>query len=267
MSIAMNKMLSEIHFQIPNEILNLAYSVPNPYTNMVTSPDDAIMTQVIRGRLMVDLNLASQEMLYIPLNKCKRLYSDTLKASYYIPKELTDGRSIISVHSLLSSNQYYGSTNIVNHGVTSNSLMNQANHIMNSLDDANIRQTAHMELIGENTILIHEGMLHEINIMLTVIVENDANLTNINPKTILKLSHMAVLVTKAHIYNTLIVRLNKGAIYAGHELSVIKDIIEDYKDAENEYREYYNTVWKKVAFMNNEKSMHQYIGAMMGNTV
>ena len=268
MSAALNKMLSEISFRIPREILNIAFTDRNNFNNIVTTLDDKISTEVIRKKVMVDLNLASQEALYIPLDYCTLLYQDSVKTAFYIPKSRTNGRSIVSVLGMLSGYHIHGDalyTNINDIGVSST--LNSSVNIMNSLENVNIRQTARIDLIGENTILIDEGLIENLATNIHVIVENDANLNNINPRSYMTLANVAVLATKAYIYNTMVVQINKGQLYSGHELSVIKDIVDEYKDAEEQYQEYYNTVVKKVMFMNNEKTFNAYITSMFGNTI
>ena len=267
MASAMNKLMSEIHFQIPREILNLAFKNTNYYNNTVNGIDDTIMTNVIRKRLMVDLNLSSQETLVVELANCELLFHDTVKTAFHIPKSLTDGRSIVSVLSMLSGYHMHGDSMLTNHQLTGSSVLDNSINLMNSLDNVNIRQTARIDLIGENTILIDQGMLDNLAINVSVIVENEDNLNNINPRAFGKLAHLAVLVTKAYIYNSMVVQINKGVLYNGHELGIIKDIVDEYKDAEEAYREYYDTVWKKVAFMQNEKSMDKFITSMFGSVV
>jgi len=264
---AINKLLSEIKFQIPSDILNLAFMDTQNYRNTVTSIDDQIMTDVIRKRLMVDLNLSSQETLNVPLQSCTLLYHDTVKTAYQIPKSITNGRSIVSVHNMLSGYHMHGDSMLTNHQLSGSTILDNSIGLMNSLDNVNLRQTSRVDLIGENTVLIDMGMLDNLAANISVVVENDYNLNNINPRAYGALSHLAVLITKAYIYNTMVVKINKGQIYAGHELSIIKDIVDEYKDAEELYREYYNTVWKKIAFMQNNHNMDKFITSMFGNVI
>jgi len=262
-----NNLLSEIKFRIPLDVLQLTFRERQNYRNIVTSLDDKIMTEVIRKRLMVDLNLASQETINVALQSCQLLYHDTVKTAYFIPKELTGGRSIVSALSMMSGYHMHGDTMLSNHQLSGSSLLDNSISLMNSLDNVNIRQTARIDLIGENTVLIDMGMLDNLAVNLVVVVENDINLNNINPRAFGALSTLAVLIMKAYIYNTMVIRVNEGELYSGHEISVIKDIIYDYKDAEEQYQEYYETTWKKIAFMQNGHNMDKFITSMFGNQI
>lgn len=264
---AINILMNEVHFRIPKEIINLAFTQNTSYRNPSTSVDDEITTEVLRKRVMVDLNLASQETINVPLQFCELIFSDVSKTAFFIPKSLTSGRSIISVHNTLSNYYMNGEINLGTRPNSSgSSVLDKALNISNGLDNVYLTQTSRIDLIGENTILIDEGMINNVAMSVTVVLENDYNLNNINPRAFKILAEGFVHAVKAHIYNTIIINLNRGAVYAGHEISIIKDIIEEYKDANTEYDEWYKTRWKKAAFTQNDKAMDKYVSMMLGNT-
>jgi len=259
-------MLNEMYFNIPREIINLAFTQNNNYRNPSTSVDEEITTEVLRKRVLVDLNLASQETVNIPLQFCELVYRDISKIAYFIPKTLTNGRSIISVHNTLSNFYMNGDIALSNRSdVFGSSILDTALKMQSNLDSVNITQTSRIDLIGENTILIDEGLISDMAVSVTVVLENDSNLNNINPRAIKVLAEGFVLAVKAHIYVNTIINLNKGMVYGGHELSIIKDIIDEYKDSNQEYNEWYKTKWKKAAFTQNDKSMDKYVSMMIGN--
>ena len=265
---AINVLLNEMYFNIPREIINLAFTQNNNYRNPSTTVDDEITTEVLRKRVMVDLNLASQETVNIPLQFCETVYRDISKVAYFIPKTLTNGRSIISVHNTLSN--FYMNGDIAMDQQSSlhgSSILGQALNIRNNLDSVSITQTARIDLIGENTILIDEGIISDMAVSVTAVLENDTNLNNINPRAFKVLAEGFVLAVKAHIYTNTIITLNKGIVYAGHELSIIKDIIDEYREANQDYNEWYKTKWKKAAFTQNDKAMEKYVSMMLGNVM
>ena len=265
---AINVLLNEMYFNIPREIINLAFTQNNNYRNPSTTVDDEITTEVLRKRVMVDLNLASQETVNIPLQFCETVYRDISKVAYFIPKTLTNGRSIISVHNTLSN--FYMNGDIAMSGrsdVEGSSILDNALTLRNNLDSVNITQTARIDLIGENTILIDEGIISDMAVSVTAVLENDTNLNNINPRAFKVLAEGFVLAVKAHIYTNTIITLNKGIVYAGHELSIIKDIIDEYREANQDYNEWYKTKWKKAAFTQNDKAMEKYVSMMLGNAM
>lgn len=133
---------------------------------------------------------------------------------------------------------------------------------MNALSDLNIVQTSRLEVIGENTILVVDPMYIGGNGILKCTVENPKNLENINPRSYMAFSALVVIAAKAYIYNRLRVPLDKGYVTGGHELSVVKEIVESYSDAASIYLEEI-LKWKKVAFLNNNISKASFIQSMM----
>ena len=48
--------------------------------------------------------------------------------------------------------------------------------------------------------------------------------------------------------------MDKAQLYGGQELGAIKDVVDGYSDAEEQYQEFLETTWKKVSFMNDTNS-------------
>jgi len=264
-----SKILDEIKFTIPIEILNIVFSSDKLYGNNNSSIDNNILTTVLRPRLFIDLDIASHETIMINFLDCEILHSDLISTVIKVPNRLLNGRKIISPMALMVGYMDQ-STNEGNYGYnssTGNSILDQSLIVMDSINNNVTNELTEMELIADNTILVRRGMLVNVPMTLTLVISNDANLSNINVKVYKKLATMAVLCVKSYIRNNLIVKLNKGALYGGHDLDVINRIVDQYESSEEEYQTYYNEVWKKVSFMQNEKNMHDHITAMVGNVM
>lgn len=260
---AITKAISEIKFQIPLEILNLGFKEYSTKINQIISLDERIMSEFIRPRLLVDCNLVGGIETRIDLNRCKITALDNREFILEIPKTLTNNKNIITALSLVSNVVYSQSMSYPG----SSPMESVANNMMNNLSTENVVQTSRLEVIGDNVILVQDPNMHLMNGVLRCMVANNTNLENINPRSYLALSELAVRGAKSFIRNKLLVKLNQGYIYGGHELGIIKEIIDEYSDAEEMYKEYRETTWKKVAYMNNSDSMSRYIKGMLGNTL
>lgn len=256
-------MLNEIKHTIPSHILNLAFE--NKTFRVVTSIDDRIMNNVIRARLMPHLNVASQESLLVYRGDCQVVTNNEYETVYRVPKRVTGGRAIVNVTILADGSGLYSASNGVYAGTSDIQAFGQK--MMNNIGTLNLVQTAKIDLIAENTILVYDSSVEAGDFYFNVILENDANLTNINPRAYIELSKLAVLITKAYIYNKVVVELEKNQLYQGHELGIVREIINEYNTAEDDYLEYYDTVWRKVAFMQNSQNMDKYIRLMTGNHI
>lgn len=261
---AMLFMTNEIQAQIPRYVLELAFI--NTNYRKVTSLSERIMNNVIRARLMTHLNLASQETIQVPSSVCEVVVQNDDEAVYRVPKSMLGGRSIVSALVMADGANTYHSQNFSSDPAYSGLQLDGAKAAGN-LSTLDIVQTAKLDLIGDNTILVYENSFNYGEFYFKVAVENDVNLTNINPRSYKHLGRLAVLITKAYIYNELVVEMGKGHIFNGHELNIVNEIIDRYADAEELYQQYYDEHWEKVAFMNNSSNMHDFITAMFGNTI
>lgn len=263
MGSAITNAINEIKFSIPPEILNIAFSEYSNYGNNVISLDERIMNSVIRPRVLVDANLVGGVQIGVGLNSCHISYLNNREFIADIPKELTNGRSIMTVLGLVSNVMYNQATSFQD----MTSAMSSSINMMNNLGSENIVQTAKLELIGDNVILIQDPTIHLMNGIVRCVIENNSNMENINPRSYNAFSKLCILAVKAYIYNTTIVKLDKGYVYGGHDLGIVKDIIESYSDAHAEYSEYLQLTWKKIAFMNDSNSMTRYIKMQLSNTL
>jgi len=260
---AINKALQEVHFQTPHEVLNICYVENNQVLNQAATIDERLMTTVIRPRVLVDCNLVGGVETKVALNRANITNLSTFEFLVNIPKDQTAGRSIISVLSLVSNVVYNQALGFNETPAALSASMN----MMNNLGVENVVQTSRLELISDNTVLVADPTIHLINGVLRCVIENSPNMENINPRAYPAFSKLVVLAVKAYIYNTMIVKLNKGYIYGGHELGVIKDIIDNYADAEEQYQEHLNLVWKKISFINDDEKMGSYVRSMVSNTI
>jgi len=256
---AIGKALSEVYFNIPLEILNLGFNdIPQ---GVISGLDEAIMTRVIRPRVLIDCNLLGGREVYIPLNRCNIThYGNGVSSEYLIdvPKALTANKSIVSALGL------FGTAVTPTNGMHVNTQLTQAlQNQMNIGSMPPVIATARLEIVGENKVLVEDPTATFIAGSLKCVVENNDNLSNISPRSYIDFARMVVIAVKAYIHNYLIVKMGKGYIYNGHELGVVTDIINDYSSANDEYATYIKEVWTKVSFCNDKTGLRNYIVGMI----
>lgn len=261
---AVNNALVDLRYMIPLEILNIGFIESSQIINQAISLDDKILSQVVRPRVLKDCNLVGGIEINLPLDKCGIIQLSYTEYVIQVPKTLTNNKSIISVLSLSAS--ISSTMNGFAHFNTQPTEQYGA-RMMDNLSNLQLVQTSRLELIGENTILVQDPNILFYSGFLRCTIANNTNLENISPRSYLEFSELVYLAVKSYIYNRCIVRLNQGYIYGGHELSIIGDIIAEYKDAEEMYKSHLKLVWKKVAFINNDDSMSRLIKSMIGNNI
>ena len=260
---ALQNAIKDVKFAIPPEILVIAFSEQDRTLNNMINLDDRMLSSVIRPRVLVDCNIVGGIETRIDLNKCVVNWLSNREFVVEVPKELSNNRSIITVLSLVS-NVIYSRTTRYN---DTPDIVSVGMDLMNNLGSETVVQTSRMEMLSDNVILISDPSIHIINGILRCIVENSPNMENIHPRSYNAFSKLVILAVKSYIYNTLVVKLDKGYIYGGHELGIIKDIIDNYSTAEEDYQEYLTTVWNKVAFINDSEKMNRFIRMNIANTI
>jgi hypothetical protein len=137
----------------------------------------------------------------------------------------------------------------------------------NNLSNHSVVLSSDLEVIGENTVYVHENLPNISTLLMEVMLENDRNMNNINPRSYIPFSRLCELAVKAYIYNTLIVSLDKGYIHTGHDLGMVKQIITSYEGANLEYEEYLTNEWAKIAYMNDPLLMSGYVQSIFNNNI
>lgn len=257
-----------LRMNIPIEILELAF--PQKQSRTPISLEERMMTDCIRPIIMTDMNILGGEMAFIDITQCNTVavsdynYNEQLGSFIIeVPKTLTNNKSIVAVYSLVMGN-YIGDMNGGNGAMPCTSpLVVDGQRLLNTFNGTNVVQTARMELVGENKVLIEAYPPYVIYGVLKVNLSNNANLENIQPSYYPHVAQLITLGVKRYIYNTLRIKLDVGYIYAGHEIPSFKEIVDSYADAEELYREYLK-VWGKIGVLNDSRKMAQYTSTMIG---
>jgi len=252
---------------IPKDVLDLAFMRKSSLFKIQTTIERQIEELVIDPIVMVDINLVGGITMVINIDNCSVSYYElnytNRNVIVNVPYDLTNNKKILNALSI-TSNQVNDSL----YNVTTNQLLNQGyNKLAN---DSHIGQAAvysNLEIIGPNTILVHDNVTILSNGYLRVLVENNKNLNNIQPASYPAFSKMVTLAVKAFIYNKLVIELDKGALYYGHDINKIGDIISDYSDSLEDYEEYVKEKWAKISFMNDNVSYSRFIQGMINPNI
>lgn len=264
----LKKALDDLKYNIPGEILRIAFQDNTNWRQAPVSIDSIILNKVIRNRVLIDANLVGGEMVLIPLNDVTVRYLDTYTSVYEIPLEKTFFRNIISLLSvsylptLFSGSPMGGGVGMFQ-PTSVNDVSSASLRMMNSFANLPPVSTAFIELVGDNTVLIRNEMRISQAYVLRCIIGNEENLNNISIRSFQNFSRLCELAVKSYIYNNMIIKLDTAYLQGGQELGAIKSIIEGYSDSEQMYRDYLNEVWRPVAFMNDTQSHIRHIKMMV----
>ena len=259
--------INRVFLEIPIEILQLALLKKADVYNVNTTISQQIEDLIIAPIVLQDINITGGMSLSIPIDKCSINYYELNYTNYNsiisVPYSVTGNKKIMNALSVVcrySQGSMYNTTN--------NQLFNLLNNKFqfDSKVDNGVVFT-NLELIGPNTILLHDNVTSLANCFLNVLVENNKNLNNIQPAFYPYFAELVVLATKVYIYNKLVIELDKGAIYYGHEINKVGDIVNDYASALEDYKTYLKEKWMKLSFMNDNVSHSRFLKALVNPNI
>lgn len=251
---------------IPMEVLEIAFGyINNNRYKTTVSIDSRIKTTVIDEKVLPDCNIVGGVEVTIAMNGLTYEQLDTALYAYRIPKALTQGRSITSVLSVAFANlNAYQATANVAPSQQTDLVQGAAVGYLQTLSPIAYMSEARATLIGDNVVTVETQMVPGGNLYLRCIIENDYNMTNINRKSWLKFSELVEYAVKSWIYTNTIVSIDRAYVDGGADIGSIKDIIEGYSDAEQNYKDFLAKNWSIVSILNDPESQERFIRLTSG---
>ena len=264
--------INEITHVIPHELLQAAFTIDDyPETVNLNTVDDKILRKLLRKRVLIDMNITGGIETIIPLNNVQPSFYEYFYTIYQIPPEMTMNKEIVSALNimLMPGSGVFGQGNLGGNSfgnigyMNENPVMNVANRIGSAASPSGVLSNAHLEIVGYNTILIYANFRVLTNFGLRVLLENDSNLNNIQPRSYKDVSMACVLACKAYIYNKLIIPVNSGYLASGQDLGMFKSILESYSEAEADYNTFLRERLGAVLFMNDTTRHNRFLASMI----
>lgn len=272
---AVDAALRTIHYSIPPEILKRVFStVFEPQNRGFYLTESAIraaiQTHVIDGRVRPDCDTMNVTQVDIPLAGIVPQIAPPRSAIFKIPKDATGGRIITSVSALIYSTNFNSVSNLGyslggNSWLTGQTPMQaMARRSMESMAPIPESETPYVSIIGENVIAV-EGYLPRVHsAWLRCHVGNDTHFSTLPQPYWLSFAELCLRACKAFIYNFYVIEMDEGVLSGGRELGAFKEIIQEYRDANELYTEYLNTTWRKQTFLADPKRKARNIRSMLG---
>ena len=265
--LALNKLLSEVHYRIPRQILDAVFIDRNiHWRDTPPSIDDQIMALVIRPRVLVDCDLVGGIEAFINLNGVPFQRSDDYTSVYRIPKKLTNNRSINSVLNITFSDPSKISSYGVAAGQQNTMMLQLGSAVMDAHGSIPVTSTAKVQLIGENVVMVRDTVILPANIYLRCILANDENMSHIQLRSYPQFAELGVLAVKAYIYNEYSIQMDIGQLLGGMAIGKFKEIVDSYADSDELYRVFLNEKWRKIALMSDNESFSRILKMIVGGS-
>ncbi len=274
MSGAIQKALDEVFYQIPIEILELAFTSQNQWlTHRQISIPAMIREEVIERRVRQDLDCVGASHVSIPLAGLQPEILDQYNRIYTIPKELTEGRSISTVLNITFGRYgaYGYAQNVQYYGAYGGGMSGDRSVLTDAVQNMNNARTpipmvssANVRVISENTVLVTDIVPFTQETFLNCLLGSDSELTHIQPPYWPVFSEFVVWATKAYIYRKLNIKLDMGQLVAGQALGRIREVVDNYADAEQTYQDMRREKLAKLMFLNDPVRRKRHLRIAIG---
>lgn len=259
------KAVQDAMYIIPEEVLHRAFIThENNWRAPATSLEDAIIQKVIKKRVVPDAQIAKGEHMHIPLQSSQPEFIDDYRCIYRIPTSLLQGKTILSVNSV-SYTPYspgIGSFGYAYGGVGplfSQDTMTAAQQMVEAGSAVPNVSTAKVELIGENTVVIEDAQRYNTAYHLSCYVTDSNYMNKIDPRNYEYFSTLCEYAIKAFVYRKLRIAVGRAYLEGGSALGEFKATVDEYADAEANYRTFLKETWAAVAMMDNRRRYYRYL--------
>lgn len=263
------KAVQDAMYVIPYDVLVAAFKPPvYNYNTGAESLEQNIISQCITSRVVPDANIAKGESILIWLGDIQPKFIEDYRCIMEIPQSKLFGKSILSVMSI-SYTPYTGGIGSFGYAyggvgpMFTQDTMTAAQQMVEASSAVPNVATAKVELIGENTIMIEDAQRYNTAYHLRCYVTDSNYLNKLDPRRFEQFSTLCEYAIKAHIYRKLRLNMDRGRIEYGSLLGEFKAIVDEYSDAETNYRTYLKEKWAKIAFIDNSERYYKFMYAQI----
>lgn len=234
---------------INKQVLDLAIRYSNKTFHKNENVLEFICNNVINPVVLKDINIVAGQVKTIVLKPAWIEETSPDHEGYAgddgpwtvwrIPPEARDNKPISQVMHVQFPYVTYQSSGIANADVASGgySLVDQIDNVLNSYTLSTPRNHPVVTLLSGDLVKITPSQYTRQFWLLTCRINYDETFMNIHDASIPILGEMVALATKNWIYNQLYVDIDRAYVETGMDIATLKEIIGEYKDALNLYKE------------------------------
>lgn len=258
---AMQYITNEIKNQIPMELLYAGFTIDEPPEVInLSNLESKIIHKLIKKRVLVDANVIAGIEVLVPIKTLEPRFYEYGYTIYYVEPSLLMSKEMVSCLGIT----YIPPTAYPTYlNYSTNPVTNTGARVYDSYGSRGVITNAHTEIVARNTVLIYANYRALVDYAMRVVVENDSNFSNIQPRSFKALGTLCTLATKAYLYNKLLIPINSGYLSSGQELGKFQEVLDSYSDTHEQYDTYLREVWGKTAFMNDTTRYNRYLKSMI----
>ena len=256
--------INRIKFAIPRQILEKTFIPAGRHRYRESRSIDSFIREfVIDGRVAQDIELLGSTFIQIPVRNTWISNQGNGEYLIRIPASATQGRVITRVTSVeIGNGNTAGMSTYTSYN--SNAIQNSARKVLDSVLPTPITGTPHIELLDNNVIYVTDIIFSGYNLFVNAYLSADENFNNLTKPAWMHFAKLCELACKAYIWTELSVTMDQAMLDGGQELGAFKEIVDDYRDAHEQYEEYFNERWRKVSIMADPKSKERFLRSLIG---
>lgn len=247
---------SHIVNEIDDDILTFAFRTG--YANEIIGAMSVLENKIIRNIVIKELNLLDGEEKRIPFTACKLLMSGNGVMLIEIPSNALNNRPIITVDNIMSGGVGQARLNRVG------GLPGLAINMLNTNLPTDLYSNCKVEVMNNNIIKVSEVSYMEPNAIISLRVHSNPNLSNLPSTTHVDFAELCLYATQKWIYAKKRKDINLAVLKGGAELSIIKDIVDEWSDAGELYKEK-RKEFIAIMNMSDKRFMNEQIQLGVGN--
>lgn len=242
--------------EIDNDVLTFAFK-PKVGNNLVGVPS-VIEHLIIRNMVVAELNLLEGEEKKVPIGLCNLKLNNGRVMILEIPKSLLNNRPLLSADYSISAP--YNQQNVRGQ----NGIAGAFNKMLRSNSGIPVTSNTRTEVMNENIIKIEGTDYLDPLSMLSVRVQNNPNMSNIPATAFIKFAELCEVAVQKWIYTHKRKEISTNVITGGAELVEIKNIVDEWSDAKERYKEERKTM-VSIINMADSRFSHQLVSGRLGN--
>lgn len=245
---ALERAYAEIHNSIPRTILEIAFKTNE---HMDVSLDEHIKSEVLLKRVRKDISVVAGPVFnlilqgnWVRYTSAPSVYALGISGSYIayeIPPEAREHRDISCVlrvgfpYTISNSTvgSFYNNCNL-SRGTDLGGL---ACSSLASLTGSNLLVNPTARMAPGNVIILDPAQFNFHSWRCTVRLEFDENFSGMDVSSIQPFCHLCKYAVQAYCYNEMVIDVESNMVFRGNTVGVIKDIISEYRDANDKYQE------------------------------
>lgn len=226
------------------------------------SVDQGIRDKVILNKVRPDLSAIGGMAVVVDLVSTPYTYVDAWSREYTIPPSITDGRQIVSINRVgMRRTAVYDAPNVSRTGsYKAENPYNKAIHdVVDSHSSLPQISNSDVEVVTGNVIRVRDNYAFSYDLEAEILLELSEDLKEIKPAYYQDLGQLTLSATKAHIYRTLALQLDKTKLESGRDFSRYKEFIDGWSDAWQIYQDQLNEKWYKILVLNDPYRKRKHI--------